>query len=92
MPIDTKEAMDHLTAVMKDDPEYAWSWHCNLAMPIMDSTDCSHEQANRAAAALMQHVWGVDITKHPHWQFDKDRKEAAQNFVNGIPTDEHPLN
>lgn len=49
------------------DPEYAWGWHCNLAMPIMDAIGVSHKDANTAAAHLMQFLWDCDITTHPNF-------------------------
>lgn len=61
-----------------DDPEYAWAWHCNLAMPIMDATGISHEQANEAAAHLMQYLWGCDITAHPLYEYGKS---GAQSYA-----------
>jgi hypothetical protein len=61
-------AFDELQAAIKADPEYAWGWHCNLAMPIMDASGISHEKANKAAAHLMQHLFDYDITTHPYYQ------------------------
>jgi hypothetical protein len=60
---------------MKDE-EYAWSWQCNLAMPIMDAIGCTHEQANVAAAHLMQHLWGHDITTHRYYEWPKSAAQA----------------
>ncbi len=63
-----KGALDTLkTAIQKDD-SYAWTWHCNIAMPLQDE-GIPHEQANRAAARLMDILFGVDITKTPQWEF-----------------------
>lgn len=62
------EAFDTFRTKMRDDPEYAWSWHCNLAMPIMDTIHCTHQQANDAAASLMQHLFAIDIKDNPHWK------------------------
>lgn len=61
-------ALSKLTDALVADPEYAWSWHCNLAMPIMDSTKVSHRDANIAAARLMQHIFGIDTAKHAHFE------------------------
>lgn len=44
------------------DPEYAWAIHCNIAMPLMDELKCSHQEANKAAAVLMRHLWDYDVT------------------------------
>ncbi len=69
-------AIHELKTAMRDDPEYAWSWHCNIAMPIMDSIDCGHESANVAAAHLMSFLFDYDITTHPHYEYGKG---AAQH-------------
>jgi hypothetical protein len=53
------------------DPEYAWAWHCNLAVPIMDAAGLRHEPGNVAAAYLMATLWGYDITRHPRYQYGK---------------------
>lgn len=58
-----------LRQTMEADPDFAWAWHCNIAMPIMDSLGVSHQQANEAAAALMMHLFDTDITNHPHYPY-----------------------
>ena len=73
------EASAGMEAAMQD-PDYAWGWHCNLAMPIMDATGITHEQANMAAAHLMQHLWKCDITTHPHYQYEKSGAQAYAEF------------
>lgn len=67
--------------VLMQDPDYAWGWHCNLAVPIMDSIGVSHATANRAGAALMMHLWGVDITKHPDYAYPNH--DPYPNPLNG---------
>jgi hypothetical protein len=73
------EAWAGMEAAMQD-PDYAWGWHCNLAVPIMDATGITHEQANMAAAHLMQHLWKCDITTHPHYQYEKSGAQAYAEF------------
>lgn len=73
-------AFDELKAAMQADPEYAWGWHCNFAMPIMDASGISHEKANKAAAHLMQHLFDYDITTHPHYQYDKSGAQQYAEF------------
>lgn len=34
----TARAYRDLQRAMLKDPDYAWSWHCNIAMPIYDAT------------------------------------------------------
>ena len=69
-------AMQSLTAALKGDPEYAWAWHCNLAMPIMDNAKVSHRVANITAARLMQHLFGIDTEKHPHFEVAVEAPQA----------------
>ncbi|MFW6855311.1 hypothetical protein ACODYM_28890 [Burkholderia gladioli] len=59
---------ERLKQALQADAEYAWSWHCNLAMPIMDSIRCTSAQANKAGADLMQYLFGVDVRKFPQWK------------------------
>lgn len=73
------EAWAGMEAAMQD-PDYAWGWHCNLAVPIMDATGITHKQANMAAAHLMQHLWKCDITTHPNYQYEKSDAQAYAEF------------
>lgn len=58
---------DQLKAALNADSGFAWSWHCNIAMPIMDRLGCSHREANEAAAAVMQHLFGLDMRLNRCW-------------------------
>lgn len=69
------EALQNL---IQRDPDYAWALHCNIAMPIMDSIGCTHEQANEAAAHLMQHLFDYDVTTHEHYVYGKS---GAQQYA-----------
>lgn len=60
-----------LKAAIHDDPEYAWAWHCNLAVPIMDAANVAHLPANQAAALIMAQMFDYDITTHPYWEGPK---------------------
>lgn len=71
------EAFDTLKAAMAADPDYAWGWHCNLAVPIMDAAGVGHQQANEAAALIMRQMFDCDITAHPHYQYGKS---GAQSY------------
>lgn len=66
------------------DPEYAWGWHCNLAMPVFDTcfdkrltSSANHERANQAAALMMRQLFDYDITKHPRYE---GKKSVAQEY------------
>lgn len=56
-----------LSTIIQGDDEMAWAWHCNIAVPIMDTLGVSHQRANEAAAALMQHLFSADTSKHPRF-------------------------
>lgn len=57
--MNTKEAM-------KDDIEYAWGWHCNIAVSAMDE-GLDHSASNRAAARFMKNAFDIDTTKCEHF-------------------------
>ncbi len=62
-----KQAMDTLREAFKEDPEYAWAWHCNLAMSAYDE-GLPHPAANRAAARFMSIAFNIDMTKHEFFE------------------------
>lgn len=68
-------AFDVLKTSMQADESYAWSWHCNL---ITHSSGESHEHANRHAAILMQHIWGIDVTQFDVWKHFEREWEAEK--------------
>ena len=63
MTTKTEEAMTHLSQAMKDDPSYAWSWHCNIACLLLDE-GIAHNRANDRASGFMKLAFGVE-TKAP---------------------------
>ncbi len=56
-----------LVDAMKADPEYAWGWHCNIAMAAHDSGAGPHSACNKGAALFLSTLTDgtVDTTKHP---------------------------
>lgn len=66
--ISIEMASQRLLAAIEEDPEFAWAWHCNLAMPIMDTLKVSSGEANAAAAALMNHLFNVNTAEHEHFK------------------------
>lgn len=67
MTLELKEAFEVLSEAIKADPEYAWSWHCNIAMPAFHA-NVPYRQANEAAANVMQHLFGVDMKANTNYQ------------------------
>ena len=53
------EAFYRLRDEVRADQDYAWSWHCNIAMAAQDE-GVDHETANKAANRFMQMCFGVD--------------------------------
>jgi hypothetical protein len=68
MPDKMANALNILKQAILDDPEYAWAWHCNLAMSAYDE-GLPRPAANRAAARFMKILFDIDMTKH---EFFKD--------------------
>jgi len=64
--ISTSESYEILKKAIQDDDDYAWSWHCNIAVPFMDEGG-THEMANRAAARCMRTMFGVDVSLFDQW-------------------------
>jgi len=52
---------EQLRNQLRDDPDYAWGWHCNIAVASMDE-GMDHAAANRAAARVMYSAFGVDTS------------------------------
>jgi Zn-finger protein len=57
-----KEALDTLRKAMEEDPEYAWTWHCNLAIMAVDA-GAPHKEANERAGDFMKHLFGVNTNR-----------------------------
>ncbi len=74
--MDIKQHMDRLSATMREDEYYAWTWHCNLAMPMQDE-GMSFAAANRAAARIMKNFFDVDTTKSEFYQNYRDSVKAV---------------
>jgi hypothetical protein len=58
------EALNIIKSAMRDDPHYAWTWHCNVAVSMMDE-GAPHDAANAAAARFMRLAFDVDTSKGP---------------------------
>lgn len=52
-----------LAARIRQDPEYAWSWHCVAACAALDE-HIDHDTANRIASRVMRTMFDVE-TQHP---------------------------
>lgn len=63
-----KSPMSKLSKQLQNDPEYAWSWHCNVAVHMMDA-GLSHKKSNKIAARFMYSIFGVNIKLNPNWAY-----------------------
>lgn len=57
------EAVHALIVALRADLDFAWSYHCNIAMAFQDEGG-DYATANRAAARFMKLWADVDTTKH----------------------------
>lgn len=59
-----------LIDALKADPEYAWSWHCNLVMAMEDVGARTLQDCNKGAALFMSRLTNgaVDTTQHPDFK------------------------
>lgn len=82
-PASTAAAMQIVIDAMRADPDYAWSWHCNVAMSFVDAGGDRYT-ANQGAARFMRLLANVDPahelpTEAPaSAQQAEDAKDAAR--------------
>jgi hypothetical protein len=72
--ITIRNAFDTIKLAVQADRDYAWAWHCNLVTELhaykRDGESAgvlTHLEANQAAARIMQHMFGVDVTRSKEW-------------------------
>jgi len=56
---------------LQADPEWAWTYHCNLACAAMDE-GMRGPAANRAAARFMKAAFGIDTLAGVHKEMGDD--------------------
>lgn len=68
----TSDAFAVLKHSLQMDSDFAWSWHCNIAMaffdelgPLVEPSALRHEVCNRAAARFMRLCFDVDTSQSP---------------------------
>lgn len=73
------EAMDALRAALHSDHEYAWSWHCNIAMAAVDA-GCDRVVANEGAARFLEALAGINTRDFDEFKalFPPQEPEAAR--------------
>lgn len=67
---DPKSPIATLVASLINDPEYAWGWHCNIAMACYDKGARPHSACNAGAALFLSLLTDgkADTTTHPAYQ------------------------
>lgn len=73
--LSVQDAFEALKQAMQNDPEYAWGWHCNIAMSHYDAMsyagytdhDARHKTANNGAARFMKLCFDIDTSKHKNF-------------------------
>lgn len=68
MKITTADAFSVLKQALQDDPDYAHSWHANIAMSCMDAMDITdyqdtHKRCNEGAARFMKTCFDVETSQ-----------------------------
>lgn len=75
--ITPEQAIKALSKAMKDDCDYAWSWHCNIAMVAQDA-GAPHKESNERAASFMRYLFGVDTNKPPNAELSGAAKRPLE--------------
>ncbi len=70
----TEELFNDYSKALKNDPDLAWGWQCNLAVPLMDG-GMTHEAANYVAAKIMQNIFDINIQHHKQFKYFKKQWE-----------------
>ena len=55
-----------MSQAFEKDMDFAWSWHCNIAMAMIDE-GCHRDIANIGAANFMKRCFGVDTSECEHY-------------------------
>lgn len=72
--------MSTIKDAMTKDPDYAWSWFCNVAMASIDE-GMEYKAAQRAAARFMYNAFEQDMTKHRRWKAEWDEKACSKDEI-----------
>ncbi len=67
LDITPKQAMDALRRAMQKDIDYAWSWHCNVAMAAFDA-GAPIREAHERAADFICNAFDVDVRASDQWK------------------------
>lgn len=79
-----QHAFSIIKKAMANDPGYAWTWQCNLAMLIQDAAGAdkvTNQRANEYAAQFMKNAFEVDVTASDEYKTMATQWAAANNKV-----------
>jgi hypothetical protein len=71
-------SFEELKEAIQNDPDYAWSWHCNLAVPMQDE-GMSPYSSQLAASRILSNFFGVDMLKNQFYIDWLRRYEESKN-------------
>ena len=74
--ITVTDAFNVLQKYMQDDKDYAWSWHCNIAMVAVDA-GANHIEANIRTGDFMRRCFGVDTKTFPEYKRIVEKKPLS---------------
>lgn len=80
LALELASSVSTIRGAMAKDLDYAWAWHCNIAMAAFDA-GCPHDVANEGAARFMQLLAGVDTRKHPGFAATQETHAVEQAVV-----------
>lgn len=72
---EVEKAMHVLSLAMEEDHDYAWLWHCNIAMASKDE-GMEDGPANKAAARFMYNAFGAKYDDYCP-KSESEKAEAA---------------
>lgn len=65
-----EKEFETIQQLMKDDFDYAWGWHCNIACAAMDE-GVDHATANKIACRFMKNAFDISTPR----SIDEYRKQ-----------------
>lgn len=77
MATEVGDALDVLKNAFKNDPYFAWTWHCAIWSGAHDE-GLADDAANRAAARVMKMAFDIDTSENA--QFNPEHRKAAKKI------------
>jgi hypothetical protein len=78
----TLKKYETIKQALKDDFDYAWGWHSNIAMVIFDSIN-DHNASNLLASKIMKRIWDIDTSDNPRYM-EMFKKKICSQKVDGL--------